>query len=671
MANVFLSLDVPAGVGVGAASDCLGLASRKTIEVGGGSFFIASLTVEASHDGVNWTSIATFSGPNSPKVVDVAARYLRVRITTYASGSPDVIVSAQAASVEAFAMAVPAGNGAGVAIDATQYGVPRTFYVSGTFTGSVTIEGSNDNDGSSWSPCATIRAGEHATIQQPLRYHRVVRANVNGFTPGLPVVGACFERSVEDSARTDSGLLDVYVDGALGDDGNDGLSESTALATIQEVYRKFPLHYYNGASIRVNLAGVGGFGADATTWQSYIIDDVYCYGGNGMWRTTYQYVGPEMVPAWLTTGPTIATADAVPCVAIAGGSPKAGGTLAARFDFTGAAPGWTDDDMNGYFLRVTRAGEKVCWELPISTNTADTIIVLMPVAGLGFLDTDTYEIVVPGAMIWSDNPAQDYCVGIHGEGGQQPFMNEQADARGLLSNFCRIALSSSAGYGWQGSQLHGNNLGFDRCRLPYCFANNASGWFVLCTSDFMELDGWKTAGSYGTWPTETSPTDPPEANRDYLVDLAIVYEGALSLAWDGGYVASHYLIHHGLSFYTWGGYEVALWVGTASTIDVDWTVRNSAYKGFVQGYSATGNGPAIRCGRNGAAFLKSNVARPGMTSMYNMAGGLPLKVDQHAGIDYGNGAGEWEEVAGFNGCYHDLPLAPGSRGSLSIIRTNP
>ena len=57
---------------------------------------------------------------------------------------------------------------------------------------------------------------------------------------------------------------DVYVDSVNGSDDNDGKTTGTALLTIQAVRKKFPASYTNGAKIRINLAGVGGFGSSAT-----------------------------------------------------------------------------------------------------------------------------------------------------------------------------------------------------------------------------------------------------------------------------------------------------------------------------------------------------------------------------------------------------------------------
>ncbi|UCC74351.1 MAG: hypothetical protein JSV86_07275, partial [Gemmatimonadota bacterium] len=541
--------------------------------------------------------------------------------------------------------------------------------------GNVVVQGADDTN----VTVTNLATGAQSAYVLCERWHTIPRVFPPGTTdltpqPFIPASGgpAAVARNTVRYEDAGTPTVDVYVDGANGDDNNDGRTPATALATVQEVYRKFPQHMWQASAFRVNLAGVGGFGADATDRLGYDIETVLAYGGGGAWKTTYQYRGPEMVPYPTATGPATAVADNPPVVAIAGGAPAAGGTLAARFDFTGAAPGWTAHDLEGQFLRITRAGVKVCWELPIANNTADTITVLIPrLAASGILQTDTFEIVCPGAY-FHNSVGTDPFVVIKGDGGLTWPASVPNDTVGSLSHFMRVGFGAQPDLGWaEGAILQqAYCIGFDRCVISYLYTESASAFFLMCTGSFWEVNAFVSNGDWalGNGPTETAANDPTPGNRDRLIDVQLVYQGELFVGFMG-YAPAHWTNHNGLGLTSWDGWATTVWVMTNSVFDtLETAYSTSGRRPFVQGTGDGGVGYGVLMAYRGSQIhVYGNTDEAGVTSAWNGAAGH-LDVDGVV-IDYGTAAGEWEEVAGYNGCYHQLPVAAGQRGSLSMIRT--
>lgn len=446
----------------------------------------------------------------------------------------------------------------------------------------------------------------------------------------------------------DGSLLDAYVDGVNGDDANSGLSALTALQTVQEVYRKFPMRTFNGSRLRIHLAGVGGFGASATAPLTYQTGTLWCGGGGDSLGNDYQYMGPEMVPFTPATGPATAALDVVPAVAVAGGSAKAGGTLSVRFDFTVAAPGWTVNDFQGAFLRITRGGVKVVWEMPIARNTANAVTCRVQNVAPLILATDTAEIVEPGVRIVhpTDPSSGPMITGTAGIGMTYYVV--------FGASFVRCCFPL-------GALVKTTSLtAFDRCNLDSegygLYIDDSNLDFVNCSGQYVYISGGHIGSGFCIDPVETTASDPILANRKPC--------SMVQLAGDYAYLeisscsrASKINVYYDLAIdapytnalYVHEGGELSLWDGP----------RGVGYpEPCLQG-ELIANGNAIWASRGGRLLLRSNVATPGVTSLYCTVGGVPLSIHDGAGAscDYGNGVGEWEEAAGYAGALVLLPVA--------------
>ncbi len=463
-----------------------------------------------------------------------------------------------------------------------------------------------------------------------------------------------------DLIRQAAAVLDVYVDGANGNDTNDGLSSGNALQTIAAVYQKFPPRVLQGGGIRVNLAGVGGFGTNATAQLDYAVDTLLVGGEVGAYLgNTYQYLAPEMVAFTPATGPATAALDAVPTVAVAGGSASSGGTLSTRFDFTAAAPGWTVNDFQGKaFLRITRAGAKVVWELPIASNTADTITVRVLGVQPLIQNTDTAEIVIPAVRFTGSADVVYNAVAVRGSGRTLDVFS----AQGLGPNFVRCA--------WRQLYLLGREITFDRCILgaseefngSYMF--KSSGEFYNCIAPFIYLLGFQSTEFYGI-PLQTGAADPIVANRKQLMNLQVADASFPQMGLEQGTI---FINRYGVAVDGAGG-------GAAGSLYVDsgalfyCTSSGGGYPlGAVQGIVAGAN-PAIVARRSGRAILFSN-GTAGRTSLYQSGGGNPLSLpDAGTTVDYGTGVGDWEEAAGYDGVFWIAPAAGAPSDPVSHIRT--
>ncbi len=166
MANQYVSLPVPAVDGVGAWVDTSLLAPGKVLSVDGGPFS-GTIYIEGSND--NQVSAAPVdvlpftSDAQAPANCVATLQFMRVRrsgtITTTA-GAPTVRVSAELGTNIFGALAVPAGNGVGAAIDLSGGGNLNTFNVVGSLVGveQLLIEISNDA-GVTWSPALLFDSG--------------------------------------------------------------------------------------------------------------------------------------------------------------------------------------------------------------------------------------------------------------------------------------------------------------------------------------------------------------------------------------------------------------------------------------------------------------------------------------------------------------------------------
>lgn len=168
MANVFVSLPVPAGDGAGAWVDTSLMAAGKTVSVDGGTFS-GKLFIESSNDGqtsAGPVDCPTFTGgTTAPVEIVAAAQWMRVRRSgaLVPFGAPTVKIGAPSAVGNVFAgMTVPPADGAGVGTDLSAGGDVNTFNVVGPFSGQVFIDVSTDA-GVTWSPAFLVGAPGQTT----------------------------------------------------------------------------------------------------------------------------------------------------------------------------------------------------------------------------------------------------------------------------------------------------------------------------------------------------------------------------------------------------------------------------------------------------------------------------------------------------------------------------
>lgn len=427
---------------------------------------------------------------------------------------------------------------------------------------------------------------------------------LSGASPPAGLVGASGLRL----SRT-PGIVNAYVDGVNGIDTNDGLTALTALKTIPRIYDIFPWAYMDGARLAVNLAGVGGFGANATAQLTYEQPGIYLGGGFNAYRASLYFVGPEMVPLTLATGSTAPTLAATPTVIVGQTDGADAGANRTRFAFT--TPGWTAHDMRAKmaFLRVTRAGTKVLWEIPIADNGTDRLWIDTPVPIGNVLATDTVEIVTPGVLL--QGTAADYNQMLVSGG-------ESISAFGDAFAFTRIAL--------EGVTVTAD-VSFDRCSFgSYVGFDSGNAILAQTKGTYFNISRAARVSYIFTMPTAGAPLYPGPRHD-------IVSGGGGGIFVDGGYVATRF----GISSYANSG------VGVIST-NGGFIDASGAPTSTIQGDSNTSIGMdaryhgVIRC-------------RGGKATTITGSGG-DMRIDSTLVVAYGTGAGQFESAVGYNGNVH-------------------
>jgi hypothetical protein len=191
MANVFINLPVPAGIGSGAPADVSGMGVVKTLILSGP--FRGAVVLEASEDGLTFGEVRTFTQPGVYDVL-AAANTMRLTINSLGRVNGALLVPVTAdlgAEVRTLVTAqldVPAVNGAGAALDTSLHGPRHTFILSGSapFGGSLRVEGSPD--GTNWAPLTrTFTDSDVYTIGATVSQMRVVAEGFPGAVPAVTV----------------------------------------------------------------------------------------------------------------------------------------------------------------------------------------------------------------------------------------------------------------------------------------------------------------------------------------------------------------------------------------------------------------------------------------------------------------------------------------------------
>lgn len=201
MNTYVVNLAVPAGVGVGAGSVTSAMGRTKSITVTG-TFTNGALLLEASNDGgVTWGQVpnSTFTVAGC-RQVDIAAQQMRVRVL--AAGLTGVSVDLGSTSEGGLfgTVPAPAANAAGATLDVSTYGSFMTFIVTGSFTGTLTIESSED--GVDFVPCLTFTA---AGVKSAARISNLIRARSQG------AIGAITPVITVGAINDDDALIDAAI----------------------------------------------------------------------------------------------------------------------------------------------------------------------------------------------------------------------------------------------------------------------------------------------------------------------------------------------------------------------------------------------------------------------------------------------------------------------------
>lgn len=194
MANLFSALPVPAGNGSGAAVDVSAFGAPKTVVVVGD--IVATINIEVSVSGAAgpWAGVASFGrgGANGMQEakLPVAAQFMRATVSGFVRGSAVAAVGADDAGASVVNLPTTAGNGTGASVDVSALGSLNTFVVSGTWTGSITIEVSQDGvnfaDLISFGPTDTGPVAK--TVAFVGQFLRVRRTDASPSLPGTVIV---------------------------------------------------------------------------------------------------------------------------------------------------------------------------------------------------------------------------------------------------------------------------------------------------------------------------------------------------------------------------------------------------------------------------------------------------------------------------------------------------
>lgn len=149
MANLFLSIPVPAGDGSGAAVDVSALGKTKTFVCGG--TFDATINLEIANDDLAavWAPLATFYD-DANVTVEVAARWVRATVSSYASGSATVNVGASDSGASFVQLL-----GDGTPADISALALYKTIVAPGSFAGNVEVS----EDGTDWAQIWSMQDG--------------------------------------------------------------------------------------------------------------------------------------------------------------------------------------------------------------------------------------------------------------------------------------------------------------------------------------------------------------------------------------------------------------------------------------------------------------------------------------------------------------------------------
>ena len=414
--------------------------------------------------------------------------------------------------------------------------------------------------------------------------------------------------------------LDVYVDPVLGSDLNPGTA-ALPLATVAAVYVKYPLAAFSRATVTVHLVG------DGATLIDFPVSTLIVNGGDAA-ENLYRYRGPQMILATLATGAATVVGGLTPAVS----DRRTTITVAPN-------PGWTVSDLQGHYLRVTRAGLKVVFEIPICANTANVITVddekLSPLIQAG----DTIEIVTWGARFVSTEATLQIL--ITGNAGYipTPMFWGPTDPS---STFERVYFDDYP------LAMQVGGLTFDRCGMNnFPFFKGGSIGHINCIYTL----GFKTASmsvEFGIAGRPDSVTDPIDTT--VAMELLVLPAGLLLIGNPDG--VGQYMAKRNVSIYA-GGSATRGAIHVVGMGSMFWADDGTLAPNGAVALGGSGNlGPYIWAIHGGQ--VRVNTTAGASPPTYGTGTGSPLRVGKGAAVAYGTAAGAYEEAAGFNGNFHRM-----------------
>ncbi|HLU38117.1 MAG TPA: hypothetical protein VK081_01955, partial [Planctomycetota bacterium] len=201
MANLFADLPMPVANGPGAAVDVSGMGRDKTVVVRG-DFPGATITIEISQDAgglTGYAPVTTFQNGDQRRLLEVAARYMRVNVEGRKSSvtfTANADVGASDIGAQFAALPMPAGNGAGAAVDVSALGAYCTFITAGSFLGAtITVEASED--GVSYAPVVTF--ANYGGQQSAVVTANFMRVAVSGRKAIIPFTATAAVGAINDA----------------------------------------------------------------------------------------------------------------------------------------------------------------------------------------------------------------------------------------------------------------------------------------------------------------------------------------------------------------------------------------------------------------------------------------------------------------------------------------
>jgi hypothetical protein len=258
--NIFLPLPAPADNGAGAAVDMTAFGSVKTITVA--NLAGARIQVEISNDdnGVNFTPVGKGFQKVGEQTLEVGCHWMRAVVSHYQGGGAPVVAVGGTDDGTLFAeLHVPAGNGVGASADVSTLGLFKTVQVSGTFTGMLAIEVSEDA-GVTFATAFSFSSGGEETRVIAASAMRVKRAG-SGNAPGSPVVNiaavvtdAC--GSSDASSPFNVATFTIYARTTGSNTEGHGKSPATAYRTLERAVRDVPEFIPPGVTYIVDVTGI-------------------------------------------------------------------------------------------------------------------------------------------------------------------------------------------------------------------------------------------------------------------------------------------------------------------------------------------------------------------------------------------------------------------------------